>query len=171
VKASRQLTCSRDAKTVTNILFIWLGLKGIRGCLKYSHPPIFVVAFIGYMVVGIGSTFFHATLKCRSDELYLSLLCVMLDNPPPLDPMQLVDELSMIYTTCFMCFATFSYARSTSFSVILGAGLVGLAWFITVRLLRKWNIALLAISDMLIVCRQDTTKPKTPNSTRMPIVS
>jgi dihydroceramidase len=47
--------------------------------------------------------------------------------------MQLVDELAMIYTTCFMCFATFSYARSTSFSVVLGAGLLGLSWFITVR--------------------------------------
>jgi dihydroceramidase len=52
------------AQTVTNIVFIWLGLKGIRGCLKYSHPPIFVVAFLGYMVVGVGSTLFHATLKC-----------------------------------------------------------------------------------------------------------
>ncbi|KAI0124632.1 alkaline phytoceramidase-like protein [Xylariales sp. AK1849] len=104
--------CAEVCNTLTNVLFIWLGLKGIRGCIKYSHPTIFVVAFLGYMVVGIGSTLFHATLKY---------------------PMQLVDELSMIYATCLMCFATFSYARSTSFSLMLGLGLVGLSWFITAR--------------------------------------
>lgn len=84
--ASRQLTCSCDgAKTVTNVLFIWLGLRGIRGCLKYSHPPIFVVAFIGYMVVGIGSTFFHATLKCMSDEPPRGFSCAACNNPSPPD--------------------------------------------------------------------------------------
>ena len=50
----------------------------------------------------------------------------------PTDPMQLVDELSMIYTTCLMCYATFSYAKSRSFSVLLGLGLASLALFITV---------------------------------------
>ncbi|KAL7628185.1 alkaline ceramidase ydc1 [Parahypoxylon ruwenzoriense] len=99
-------------ETVTNALFVWLGYKGIRGCIKYSHPPIFFVTFAGYIVVGLGSTLFHATLKY---------------------PMQLIDELAMIYTTCFMCFATFSYGRSVRFSSCLGAGLVSLAWFITAR--------------------------------------
>lgn len=47
------------------------------------------------------------------------------------DPMQLVDELSMIYTTCLMCYATFSYAKSRWFSVVLAVGLVCLALFIT----------------------------------------
>jgi hypothetical protein len=47
--------------------------------------------------------------------------------------MQLVDELSMIYTTVFMVFATFAYARSTMFQVVFGIGLTWLAWFITVR--------------------------------------
>lgn len=104
--------CAEFCNTLTNILFIWLGLKGIRDCLRYGHPAIFIVAFIGYMVVGTGSTLFHATLKY---------------------PMQLVDELSMIYTTCLMCFATFSYRRSRLFSGLLGIALVGLAWFITAR--------------------------------------
>ena len=45
--------------------------------------------------------------------------------------MQLVDELSMIYTTCLMCYATFSYSRSKQFSVVLAVGLVALALFIT----------------------------------------
>ncbi|ORY56677.1 ceramidase [Pseudomassariella vexata] len=102
--------CAEVCNTLTNFLFVWLGTRGIRGCTKNSHPAIFVVAFIGYMVVGIGSTLFHASLKY---------------------PMQLVDELSMIYTTCFMCYATFAYRRSTGFSALLGIGLIGLAWFIT----------------------------------------
>ena len=45
--------------------------------------------------------------------------------------MQLVDELSMIYTTCLMCYATFSYARSRAFSIVLGVALVALSLFIT----------------------------------------
>lgn len=46
--------------------------------------------------------------------------------------MQLVDELAMIYTTCFMAYATFTYTRSSRFSFALGVGLIGLAYFITV---------------------------------------
>lgn len=45
--------------------------------------------------------------------------------------MQLVDELSMIYTTCLMCYATFSYSRSRLFSQILALFLIFLAIFIT----------------------------------------
>lgn len=45
--------------------------------------------------------------------------------------MQLVDELSMIYTTCLMCYASFSYSRSTNFRVVLGVSLASLAVFIT----------------------------------------
>lgn len=45
--------------------------------------------------------------------------------------MQLVDELSMIYTTCLMCFATFAYGKSLRYSTFLGVGLVSLALFVT----------------------------------------
>ncbi|KAI9700171.1 MAG: hypothetical protein M1820_006839 [Bogoriella megaspora] len=48
-----------------------------------------------------------------------------------LDPMQLVDELSMIYTTCLMFFATFTYGRSVQYSIWLGTLLTSLALFIT----------------------------------------
>ena len=48
-----------------------------------------------------------------------------------LDPMQLVDELSMIYTTCLMCYATFSYSKSRQYAFALAVGLVSLAIFIT----------------------------------------
>lgn len=48
-----------------------------------------------------------------------------------IDPMQLVDELSMIYTTCLMCYATFSYSKSRLYAFTLALGLISLAIFIT----------------------------------------
>lgn len=45
--------------------------------------------------------------------------------------MQLVDELSMIYTTCLMCYAVFSYSKSRQFAYTLAISLVSLAVFIT----------------------------------------
>ncbi len=96
--------------TLTNLLFIYFAYLGIQSCRKHHHDTIFLISFIGYLLVGSGSFLFHATLKY---------------------PMQLVDELSMIYTTCLMCYATFSYARSRLFAQVLGVGLVGLAVFIT----------------------------------------
>lgn len=41
--------------------------------------------------------------------------------------MQLVDELSMIYTTCLMAHATFGFGRSKGFQTVLGMGLVTFA--------------------------------------------
>ena len=45
--------------------------------------------------------------------------------------MQLVDELSMIYTACLMAYATFSHSRSQNFNICLSLALVALAVFIT----------------------------------------
>jgi dihydroceramidase len=45
--------------------------------------------------------------------------------------MQLVDELSMIYTTCLMAYASFSYSRDRTFRIILALSLIGLSLFIT----------------------------------------
>ncbi|KAF1944513.1 alkaline ceramidase-like protein [Clathrospora elynae] len=96
--------------TLTNLLFMYLAAKGIRSCLKHGHDTVFLVAFIGYLLVGSGSFMFHATLKY---------------------PMQLVDELSMIYTTCLMNYATFSYGKSRLYSTMLAIGLISLSVFIT----------------------------------------
>ncbi|KAJ5415761.1 hypothetical protein N7465_004456 [Penicillium sp. CMV-2018d] len=96
--------------TLTNLMFMWLGVQGIRSCRRNGHDQIFTVALIGYLVVGTGSFLFHSTLKY---------------------PMQLVDELSMIYTTCLMAYASFSYSRTTAVRVCLGLSLTGLAVFIT----------------------------------------
>jgi len=96
--------------TLTNLLFMYLAIKGINNCLKNGHDRIFLVTFFGYLLVGTGSFLFHTTLKY---------------------PMQLVDELSMIYTTCLMFYATFSYGKSKQYSIFLGMFLVSLALFIT----------------------------------------
>ncbi|EER28077.1 Alkaline phytoceramidase family protein [Coccidioides posadasii C735 delta SOWgp] len=96
--------------SLTNALFLFLGVKGIISCRKNGHDFIFQIAFIGYFIVGLGSLLFHSTLKY---------------------PMQLVDELSMIYTTCLMCYATFSFSKSTKARAILGSSLLGLSIFIT----------------------------------------
>ena len=46
--------------------------------------------------------------------------------------MQLADELPMIYTTCIMAYAAFSYRSSARVQALIAAALTGLAIFITV---------------------------------------
>jgi len=96
--------------TLTNLLFIYLAYRGISNCLQQGHERIFLLTFVGYLIVGSGSFAFHTTLKY---------------------PMQLVDELSMIYTTCLMFWATFEHKREQTFRTLLGFALAGLAIFIT----------------------------------------
>lgn len=91
-------------------MFIYLAFKGIANCLANNHDHIFLITFAGYLLVGTGSFLFHSTLTY---------------------PMQLVDELSMIYTTCLMFYASFSYGRSRRYAQVLGVFLVSLAAFIT----------------------------------------
>lgn len=129
-------------------MFIYLGIKGIRNCVKYDHDSVFLVAFIGCkntqhsrryslndfqdLLVGIGSFSFHSSLKY---------------------PMQLVDELNsrfalveiirssnakrvlilaVIYTACLMNYASWSFGKSRLTRQLLGGGLLSLAIFITV---------------------------------------
>jgi hypothetical protein len=46
-------------------MFMWLGFKGIRSCIRNQHDQIFIVSLLGYLVVGTGSFLFHSTLKCE----------------------------------------------------------------------------------------------------------
>lgn len=50
--------------SLTNVLFLYLGVKGILSCRRNGHDAIFQIAFLGYFVVGLGSLLFHSTLKC-----------------------------------------------------------------------------------------------------------
>ena len=113
--------------TLTNLIFVFLAFKGMLSCRRYGHDTVFFIAFIGYLLVGTGSFLFHATLKCRSGP-FCRQSAVLTTQ---LDPMQLVDELSMIYTTCLMCYATFSYSKSRQYAFMLALSLVSLAIFIT----------------------------------------
>ena len=96
--------------TLTNLLFQALAFKGALNCIQSGHDQIFLITFIGYFLVGTGSFLFHSTLKY---------------------PMQLVDELSMIYTTCLMVYATLSHKRSTTTRVVVAISQIALALFIT----------------------------------------
>lgn len=61
--------------TLTNLLFVWLAFRGISNCIQNGHDHIFLVTFIGYLVVGTGSFLFHTTLKCRYSKLPMSNPC------------------------------------------------------------------------------------------------
>ena len=45
---------------------MYLAYSGIVSCRKYCHDTIFLVTFVGYLLVGSGSFAFHASLKCMS---------------------------------------------------------------------------------------------------------
>ncbi|KAF1992467.1 alkaline phytoceramidase [Aulographum hederae CBS 113979] len=76
--------------TLTNLVFVYLAYEGIANCLRNGHDRVYLVAFLSYLSIGLGSFAFHASLKY---------------------PMQLLDELSMVYTTCVLFYAIFSHAR------------------------------------------------------------
>lgn len=59
-------------------------LYGLYNCKKLGLEARYVCSYLLFLLVGIGSTMFHATL------LY---------------PMQLLDELPMIYTTCVFIYS------------------------------------------------------------------
>ena len=49
---------------LTNLLFLSLAAKGVANCLQHGHDAVFLLAFLGYGCVGLGSFAFHSTLKC-----------------------------------------------------------------------------------------------------------
>lgn len=107
-------------------MFVYLAWKGISSCVQHGHNRVFLVAFVSYLCIGLGSVCFHSTLKCRhSPPMEISLT-----NGS--DPMQLVDELSMIYTTCVMFYGAFSFKCSTKSCIMLAFLTTLLAVFITV---------------------------------------
>lgn len=62
--------CAETINTATNLGFIFLGIKGLRDVIKHSHSRAFILAWLGYIVVGLGSTAFHATLKCEDTPFF-----------------------------------------------------------------------------------------------------
>lgn len=58
--------------TITNLIFIYLGVVGIRDCLRYDAAKVYILSYTGYIVVGLGSMAFHCTLWCPSHRISLS---------------------------------------------------------------------------------------------------
>lgn len=104
--------------TFTNLIFMWLGFKGIRKCIANGFSPALTLSFVGYVVIGLGSMAFHGTLWYS---------------------MQLADELPMIWTICGLAHVTFSYGKSRTTSNLLGALFAGVAAFITIYYVTNKN--------------------------------
>lgn len=59
--------------TLTNLLFISLGIKGIRNCLKYDHDSVFLVAFIGCKTAPYTCTI--GMLSCNRPACWKRIIC------------------------------------------------------------------------------------------------
>lgn len=64
--------------TTSNLMFIALGVMGVRDCLRYGHGSVYVLSYLGYIVVGLGSMAFHATLLCWLSRFVPTLSVVIL---------------------------------------------------------------------------------------------
>ncbi|KAI5302686.1 hypothetical protein KEM56_000451 [Ascosphaera pollenicola] len=91
--------------TTTNLLFFFLGVRGCINCKQNGHDTIYFLAYLGYLLVGFGSFWFHATLKY---------------------PWQLVDELAMIYTTSMVLYGCFAFRKPLKYRIYLGTFLISL---------------------------------------------
>lgn len=49
--------------TVSNLLFVLLGLYGLRNSMRQGFEPRFHAQFIAVIVTGLGSAMFHGTLQ------------------------------------------------------------------------------------------------------------
>lgn len=58
--------CAEPINAFTNVIFFYLGIKGIK---TYYNIPILLISYVGYLTVGIGSFLFHTTLKCMLELL------------------------------------------------------------------------------------------------------
>ena len=65
--------------TLSNSVMVLTAIYGLRWCVRLRAAPRFVAAFIGLLVIGVGSFAFHGTLTYGA---------------------QLLDELPMIWATC-----------------------------------------------------------------------
>lgn len=96
--------------TVTNAGFIALALFAIFHAWRNKLELRFVFTAAGFLLVGIGSWFFHMTLRYEY---------------------QLLDELPMIYATCIPFWSIFSEFKDTRGSIMVGAGIFTAANLLT----------------------------------------
>jgi dihydroceramidase len=92
--------------TTTNAVFILLAFFAVVQAHKNHLEPRFVLASLGFLLVGVGSWWFHMTLRYEY---------------------QLLDELPMIYATCIPFWSVFSEFKSKTVSVLIALGIFMLA--------------------------------------------
>ncbi|KKA30530.1 hypothetical protein TD95_003362, partial [Thielaviopsis punctulata] len=115
--------------TISNAIFVYLGIYGLRSCMRNGHSAMYACSFVGYMIVGLTSILFHMTMKCKYPAILLTF-CI--------DPFQLADELSMVYATSIMSFVTFAYGQDTgtrivTFLVLLFFVVFVTAWYVVYK--------------------------------------
>ncbi|KAJ1987534.1 alkaline ceramidase ydc1 [Dimargaris cristalligena] len=96
--------------TTTNLTFVILALFGIVSSLRNLGEKRFVLCYLGMLMVGIGSWFFHMTL------LY---------------EMQLLDELPMIYCTCFCLYSVLEMGHKPQYGIVLPLALLTYSGLVT----------------------------------------
>ncbi|KAJ1908242.1 alkaline ceramidase ydc1, partial [Tieghemiomyces parasiticus] len=96
--------------TTTNLTFVILALFGIYHTLRNYGEKRFVLCYLGMLMVGVGSWFFHMTL------LY---------------EMQLLDELPMIYCTCFCVYSVLEMDSKPRYGAKLPLGLFAYSALVT----------------------------------------
>ncbi|EEQ38575.1 putative alkaline ceramidase [Clavispora lusitaniae] len=101
---------AESLNTVTNAGFIALASFAIYNAHKNKVEFRFVLSAFGFLLVGIGSWWFHMTLRYEY---------------------QLLDELPMIYATCIPFWSVFSEFRSTRSSWAVGVGIFTAANILT----------------------------------------
>ncbi|KAI0756269.1 alkaline phytoceramidase [Daedaleopsis nitida] len=78
------------ANTFSNIVTVGLAIYGAAQSVREKLPPRYLIGYLGFALVGIGSFIFHATLTFEA---------------------QLMDELPMIYVASYCCAMLFDTAR------------------------------------------------------------
>ncbi|KAJ2888962.1 alkaline ceramidase ydc1 [Coemansia asiatica] len=82
--------------SITNGTFIILACLGAYTTIKYRHSKRMLLCYIAMMFVGVGSLWFHATLKYTT---------------------QLLDELPMLYLTGLALYATIEVKRGIKYGI------------------------------------------------------
>ncbi|CDO73011.1 hypothetical protein BN946_scf185007.g65 [Trametes cinnabarina] len=81
------------ANTFSNVYTVGLAVYGALYAARAKLPPRYLIGWMGFALVGIGSFIFHATLRFEA---------------------QLMDELPMVYVASYCCAILFDTARGFS---------------------------------------------------------
>ncbi|KAJ2720023.1 alkaline ceramidase ydc1 [Coemansia sp. Benny D115] len=99
---------------LTNGMFVVLAVLGMSSAIRYRHGKRVAAFYMAHMLVGIGSAFFHATLKYTT---------------------QLLDELPMLYCCAFALYSLIEVDRKLKYGIKLPLALIAFQTAITLTYL------------------------------------